>query len=87
MDQREKIQKEDTKKRQEFQTLTTDINELIISNKDLKEEIVNLRKRKNEVLKKKKEIEEENEQKKIELKNMLKRNERLNKNTTNRVNK
>ena len=75
MDQREKIQKEDTKKRQEFQKLTTDINELIISNKDLKEEIVNLRKRKNEVLKKKKEIEEENEQKKIELKNMLKRNE------------
>ena len=36
---------------------------------------MNLRKRKNEVLKKKKEIEEENEQKKIELKNMLKRNE------------
>ena len=39
---------------------------------------MNLRKRKNEVLKKKKEIEEENEQKKSELKNMRKRNEDMN---------
>jgi hypothetical protein len=75
IDLREKIKKEDTKKKAEFQKLTTDINELIISNKDLKEEIVNLRKRKNEVLKKKKEMEEELEQKKIELENMTKRNE------------
>ena len=74
-DEREKTQKEEIKKRSEFQKLTTDINELIISNKDLKAEIVNLRKRKGEILKKKKEMEEEIEQKKMELENMNKRNE------------
>ena len=47
-DNREKIAKEDTRKRAEFQKLTTDINELIISNKELKEQIIDLRKRKNE---------------------------------------
>ena len=45
-DDREKLAKEDTRKKAQFQKLTTDINELIISNKDLKEEIVNLRKQK-----------------------------------------
>ena len=45
-DNRAKIAKEDTRKRAEFQKLTTDINELIISNKELKEQIVDLRKRK-----------------------------------------
>jgi hypothetical protein len=50
-DNREKIAKEDTRKRAEFQKLTTDINELIISNKELKEQIVDLRKRKIEALK------------------------------------
>ena len=74
-DEREKTQKEEIRKRSEFQKLTTDINELIISNKDLKAEIVNLRKRKGEILKKKKEMEEEIEQKKAELENMNKRNE------------
>ena len=58
-DEREKTQKEEIRKRSEFQKLKTDINELIISNKDLKAEIVNLRKRKGEILKKKKEMEEE----------------------------
>ena len=75
MDEREKIKKEDVKKKAEFQKLTTDINELIISNKDLKDEIVNLRKRKNEVLKKKQEMEEELNQKRAELQNLTKKNE------------
>ena len=74
-DEREKIQKEDVKKRAEFQKLTTDINELLISNMDLKNEIVNLRKRKNEILKKKQEIEQEIELKKIKLQNLSKNNE------------
>ena len=74
-DNREKIAKEKKKKRAEFQKLTTDINELIISNKELKEQIVDLRKRKIEALKKKAKIAEENEQKKNDLGKMHKRNE------------
>lgn len=74
-DEREKLDKEYNRKRTEFQKLTTDINELIISNKELKEEIVNLRKRKNDALKKKEEIVEENEQKRQNLKESEKRNE------------
>ena len=74
-DNREKIAKEDTRKRAEFQKLTTDINEIIISNKELKEQIVDLRKRKIEALKKKAKIAEENEQKKNDLGKMHKRNE------------
>ena len=74
-DEREKINKEDIKKKAEFQKLTTDINELLISNKDLKFEIVNLRKRKNEILKKKEEMEQEIKEKKAELENLTKKNE------------
>ena len=74
-DDREKIAKEDTRKRAEFQKLTTDINELIISNKELKEQIVDLRKRKNEALKKREEIAQENEYKRAELNDMQKKNE------------
>ena len=74
-DEREKIQKEDIKKKAQFQKLTTDINELLISNKDLRDEIVNLRKRKGEILKKKKEMEEELDQKRMELENLTKLNE------------
>ena len=74
-DNREKIEKEDIRKRAEFQKLTTDINELIISNKELKEQIIDLRKRKKEALKKKVEIEEENKQKKADLDEMLRKNE------------
>ena len=74
-DDREKIAKEDTRKRAEFQKLTTDINELIISNKELKEQIVDLRKRKNEALKKRDEIARENEQKRADLEEMLRQNE------------
>ena len=65
-DNREKIAKEDTRKRAEFQKLTTDINELIISNKELKEQIVDLRKRKIEALKKKQKL-----QKKMNKKRMI----------------
>ena len=74
-DDREKIAKEDTRKRAQFQKLTTDINELIISNKELKEQIVDLRKRKLESLKKRDQIAEENEEKKENLRQMQKNNE------------
>ena len=74
-DDREKIAKEDIRKRAQFQKLTTDINELIISNKELKEQIIDLRKRKLEALKKRDEIIQENEEKKENLKEMLKQNE------------
>ena len=74
-DNREKIAKEDTRKRAEFQKLTTDINELIISNKELKEQIIDLRKRKNDALKKREKILEENDKKKSELEDMQKKNE------------
>ena len=74
-DNREKIEKEDIRKRAEFQKLTTDINELIISNKELKEQIIDLRKRKKEALKKRVEKEEENKQKKADLDDMLRKNE------------
>ena len=75
IDDREKIAKEDIRKRSEFQKLTTDINELIISNKELKEQIIDLRKRKNEALKKKEEISKENEEKRANLEEMQKKNE------------
>lgn len=75
IDNREKIAKEDTRKRAEFQKLTTDINELIISNKELKEQIIDLRKRKNDALKKREKILEENDKKKSELEDMQKKNE------------
>ncbi len=75
MDDREKIAKEDIRKKSEFQKLTTDINELIISNKELKEQIIDLRKRKNEALKKKEEISKENEEKRANLEEMQKKNE------------
>ena len=74
-DNREKIEKEDIRKRAEFQKLTTDINELIISNKELKEQIMDLRKRKKEALKKREEIIEENRQKKEHLEKMERKNE------------
>ena len=74
-DDRERIAKEDIRKRSEFQKLTTDINELIISNKELKKQIIDLRKRKNEALKKKDEIARENEEKRANLEEMQKQNE------------
>ena len=74
-DDREKLAKEDARKKAQFQKLTTDINELIISNKELKEQIVDLRKRKLEGLKKRDQIAEENEEKKANLQQMQKNNE------------
>ena len=74
-DDREKLAKEDIRKKAQFQKLTTDINELIISNKELKEQIVDLRKRKLEGLKKRDQIAEENEEKKANLQQMQKNNE------------
>ena len=74
-DNREKIAKEETRKKAEFQKLTTDTNELIISNKELKDQIEDLRKRKVEALKKKEKIAEENEQKKKNLEDMYHNNE------------
>jgi len=74
-DNREKIAKEETRKKAEFQKLTTDINELFISNKELKDQIEDLRKRKVEALKKKEKIAEENEQKKKNLEDMYHNNE------------
>ena len=86
-DEREKINKEDIKKKAEFQKLTTDINELLISNKDLKFEIVNLRKRKNEILRKKEEMEKEIQEKKAELASLNKKNESSKNQIVNKENK
>ena len=71
----QQIKPQKIRKRAQFQKLTTDINELIISNKELKEQIIDLRKRKLEALKKRDEIIQENEEKKENLKEMLKQNE------------
>ena len=74
-DDREKLAKEEARKKSEFQKLTTDINELIISNRELKAEILDLRKRKVEALKKREEIIKENEDRKQVFENLKKQNE------------
>jgi hypothetical protein len=55
--------------------LTTDINELIISNRELTAEILDLRKRKVEALKKREEIIKENEERKQVFEDLKKQNE------------
>ena len=74
-DDREKLAKEEARKKSEFQKLTTDINELIISNRELKAEILDLRKRKVEALKKREEIIKENEERKQVFEDLKKQNE------------
>ncbi len=72
---REKLAKEETRKKSEFQKLTTDINELIISNRELKAQILDLRKRKVEALKKREEIIKENQERKELYDEVKKQNE------------
>ena len=74
-DDREKLAKEETRKKSEFQKLTTDINELIISNRELKAQILDLRKRKVEALKKREEIIKENEERNQVFEDLKKQNE------------
>ncbi len=74
-DDREKLAKEEARKKSEFQKLTTDINELIISNRELKAQILDLRKRKVEALKKREEIIKENEERKQVFEDLQKQNE------------
>ena len=74
-DDREKLAKEEARKKSEFQKLTTDINELIISNRELKAQILDLRKRKVEALKKREEIIKENEERNQVFEDLKKQNE------------
>ena len=74
-DDREKLAKEETRKKSEFQKLTTDINELIISNRELKAQILDLRKRKVEALKKREEIIKENQERNQVFEDLKKQNE------------
>ena len=66
-DDREKLAKEEARKKSEF--------ELIISNRELKAEILDLRKRKVEALKKREEIIKENEERKQVFEDLKKQNE------------
>lgn len=72
-----KIQKENDKKRTDFEKLTCDINELVIENKGLKEQIIDLRKRKAEALKQRDAIQEENKKKQEELNDIYNDNKTL----------
>lgn len=59
-DEQVKIQKAYDKNKTDFEKLTCDINELVIGNKDLKQQIIDLRKRKVEAMKQLDNIKEEN---------------------------
>lgn len=76
-DEQIKIQKENDKKRTDFEKLTCDINELVIENKGLKDQIIDLRKRKAEALKQRDAIMEENNKKQEELNEMYRDNKAL----------
>jgi len=76
-DEQIKIQKAYDKNKTDFEKLTCDINELVIGNKDLKQQIIDLRKRKVEAMKQLETIMEENKKNQEELDDLLKDNQNL----------
>jgi len=76
-DEQIKIQKAYDKNKTDFEKLTCDINELVIGNKDLKQQIIDLRKRKVEAMKQLETIMEENKRNQEELDDLLKDNQNL----------
>ena len=76
-DNQVKIQKAYDKNKTDFEKLTCDINELVIGNKDLKQQIIDLRKRKVEAMKQLENIKEENKKNQEELDELLKENKAL----------
>ena len=76
-DEQIRIQKIYDKNKVDFEKLTCDINELVIGNKNLKQQIIDLRKRKFEAQKQLENIAEENQKKQEELEELLKDNKAL----------
>ena len=76
-DEQVKIQKAYDKNKTDFEKLTCDKNELGIGNKDLKQQIIDLRKRKVEAMKQLDNIKEENKKNQEELKELLNENKAL----------
>ena len=76
-DEQIRIQKIYDKNKTDFEKLTYDINELVIGNKDLKQQIIDLRKRKVEAMKQLETIMEENEKNQEELDQILKENQNM----------
>ena len=76
-DEQIRIQKIYDKNKVDFEKLTCDINELVIGNKNLKQQIIDLRKRKFEAQKQLENIAEENQKKQEELEEILKGNKAL----------
>ena len=76
-DEQIKNQKAYDKSKTDFEKLTCDINELVIGNKDLKQQIIDLRKRKVEALKQLENIMEENKKSQDELNELLDGNKNL----------
>ena len=76
-DEQIRIQKIYDKNKTDFEKLTCDINELVIGNKDLKQQIIDLRKRKVEAMKQLETIMEENKRNQEELDDLLKDNQNL----------
>ena len=76
-DEQIKNQKAYDKSKTDFEKLTCDINELVIGNKDLKQQIIDLRKRKVEAMKQLETIMEENKKNQEELDEILKDNKNL----------
>ena len=76
-DEQIRIQKIYDKNKVDFEKLTCDINELVINNKNLKQQIIDLRKRKVEAQKQLDTIVEENQKKAEELEDILKENKSL----------
>ena len=76
-DEQIRIQKIYDKNKVDFEKLTCDINELVINNKNLKQQIIDLRKRKFEAQKQLESIVEENQKKQEELDEIIKGNQNL----------
>ena len=76
-DEQIKNQKAYDKSKTDFEKLTCDIKELVIGNKDLKQQIIDLRKRKVEAMKQLETIMEENKKNQEELDEILKDNKNL----------
>ena len=76
-DEQIRIQKIYDKNKIDFEKLTCDINELVIGNRNLKQQIIDLRKRKFEAQKQLETIVEENQKKAEELEEILKDNKTL----------
>ena len=76
-DEQIRIQKIYDKNKTDFEKLTCDINELVIGNKDLKQQIIDLRKRKVEAIKQLETIMKENNRNQEKLNDLLKGNKNL----------